>query len=182
MGVSFSRGSELDVLDRYAIAAETHGAETVVRVTSDCPLMDPAIIDELVDFYHKGVNGVPFDYVSNSLERKYPLGFEAEVFSTKALLQAHKSARLPAEREHVTVFIRNHPELFNLGSFCGADDAAHLRVTVDTEEDFRLIEKILGKIYLSNPSFTYQDVVTLLRNTPELVDINRHVIQKKAIS
>lgn len=174
--VPLFRGSEDDVLDRYYQAAKSFDADVVVRVTGDCPLIDPKIIDETIDFYLKTYPN--YDYVTNTLERTYPRGLDVEVFSFDALKKAAQDATLPAEREHVTPYIYTHPDLFSLGNITLTPNESHHRWTVDTEEDFLLISHILTALYPTNPDFHMHDVLNLLKQHPEWIRINANIKQK----
>ncbi len=131
-GAAIYEGSEEDVLERYVGAAKESGADVVVRITSDCPLIDPVLVDRVVRFFLAG----NFDYASNSLERGFPRGLDVEVMSREALERAHVEAKGGDEREHVTLYLYRHPEQFRLGSF-------ERRLTVDTMEDFVQVERLL---------------------------------------
>lgn len=162
------RGSEHDVLARYHLAIERFPADVVVRITADCPLIDPAIVDEAIAAYEP-------DYVSNMLETTYPYGMAVEVFSAQALREAHREAKDPAEREHVTPFIYRHPERYRLRSLTMAPNLSHHRWTVDTPEDFELVSRLLKTL---KPHFTLQDVLAVLDEHPDWCAINAHVEQK----
>ena len=162
------RGSEHDVLARYHLAIERFPADVVVRITADCPLIDPAIVDEAIAAYEP-------DYVSNMLETTYPYGMAVEVFSAQALREAHREAKDPAEREHVTPFIYRHPERYRLKSLTMAPNLSHHRWTVDTPEDFELVSRLLKTL---KPHFTLQDVLAVLDKHPDWCAINAHVEQK----
>ena len=162
------RGSEHDVLARYHLAIERFPADVVVRITADCPLIDPAIVDEAIAAYEP-------DYVSNMLETTYPYGMAVEVFSAQALREAHREAKDPAEREHVTPFIYRHPERYRLRSLTMAPNLSHHRWTVDTPEDFELVSRLLKTL---KPHFTLQDVLAVLDKHPDWCAINAHVEQK----
>ena len=131
-GVAIYRGAEHDVLSRYVGAAREQGAEVVVRLTADCPLIDPVLVDQVVEFFLTG----SFDYASNTLERGFPRGMDVEVFSIEALERADAETSDPQEREHVTLYLYRHPDRFRTGHF-------ELRLTVDTPADFALVEKML---------------------------------------
>lgn len=176
-GVLCYRGSLNDVLDRYAKAAEEHRATTVVRICSDCPLMDPAVVDQVIGYYLD--HQQDYDYVSNCLERTYPRGQDVEVFSRQALTTAAREARLPEEREHVTPFFYRHPERFRLGSVKGKRDYSSLRWVVDTPDDLALITQLLEAVVSHQPQFGMQDVLEVLRRHPEWSEINAHVKQKE---
>lgn len=176
MGVASFRGSEHDVLSRYAGAAAAHGADLVVRVTSDCPLLDPQLVDELIE--HCRRNAGTLDYVSNMLEPSYPYGMAVEVMTMTALLAAAAQATRDDEREHVTPFIYRHPERFRLWSVRHATDLSHHRWTVDTPEDYELVGRIFASLHPLKPEFVMDDVLGLLRENSEWSRINQHVVQK----
>jgi spore coat polysaccharide biosynthesis protein SpsF len=174
--IHFFRGSSYDVLDRYYGTAKKYHADHIVRVTGDCPLIDPSIIDQMIRFY---MDSLPlYNYVSNSLERTYPRGLDVEIFSFDLLEKAANEATLLEEREHVTLYFYTHPEMFSLGSVKGEIDISKHRWTVDTVEDFSLIEKILTALYPKNHTFTTEDILRLLDKHPEWVKINSHIQQK----
>ena len=162
------RGSEDDVLARYHLATERFPADVVVRITADCPLIDPAVVDEAIAAYEP-------DYVSNMLEITYPYGMAVEVFSAQALREAHREAKDPAEREHVTPFIWRRPQRYRLKSLTMAPNLSHHRWTVDTPEDFELVSRLLKTL---KPHFTLQDVLAVLDEHPDWCAINAHVEQK----
>ncbi len=179
LGVPVSRGSEADVLSRYAEAAQAHGADAVVRITSDCPLIDPAVVAEVIAFYQAHVGS--YDYVSNTLDRTYPRGLDVEVFSANVLAQAHREATQPEEREHVTPFLYRHPERFRLAQVKQAENHAGERWTVDTPEDFELIRRILEALYPVNPQFHQADVLALLDANPDWRALNAEIVQKPVL-
>ncbi len=170
------RGSEDDVLLRYREAAASRGADAVVRVTADCPLIDPEVVDRIVAFYR--ANAGKYDYVSNVLTRTYPRGLDTEVFSRVALERVHREAEDPREREHVTLFLNSRPDRFRLGNVVGARDESAHRWTVDTPEDFEFVRRVLEKLYPADPGFGTADVLRLMEEDPALAEINRHVRQK----
>lgn len=175
--VPLFRGSSEDVLNRFYLAAKAFQADVIVRVTSDCPLIDPKITDEVIQFYLK--NYPKYDYVSNSHVRSFPIGMDTEVFSFKALQEADEQATLPEEREHVTPFIYRRPNHFSCSVITHKPNLSHLRLTVDTIEDFELISKLLNELYPKNPDFSMDDVVkTLLVDHPDWLNINAHIKQK----
>lgn len=175
-GVPCHRGSEHDVLSRYAEAARLHGADAVVRITSDCPLIDPVLIDQLIATFEAGDN----DYVSNMLPPTWPYGMAVEVFSAAALAQAHAEATQAAEREHVTPFIYWHPERYRLRNVASPVDLSHHRWTVDTPEDYELVRRLFDHLMPTHPQFTLADVLALLEAHPGWIAINQHIRQKPA--
>lgn len=176
-GVKVYRGSELDVLSRYYGAAKAFGADVVVRVTSDCPVIDPAVVDQVIGHYldHRD----EYDYVSNTQVRSFPRGMDAEVFSMEALELAYREGRLDYEREHVTPFLYRHPERFRVGQWVFPENRGDERWTVDTPEDFELLRRIIEALYPGKPEFTLADILQLLDRHPDWRQINAHVNQKK---
>jgi len=177
LSVPVYRGPEEDVLARYYETAVRFHADPVVRLTADCPIIDPAVIDRVVACYVR--NQGKYDYVSNTLERTYPRGMDTEVVSFRALKRAFEEAKDPASREHVTAYIYRHPDRFRIGKVSHPADESRHRWTVDTGEDFLLIQKIIERLYPENPLFTMDDVLRVLRENPEWAEINAHVEQKK---
>ena len=172
----FWRGPEADVLARYAGAARAFGAATIVRLTSDCPLLDPQLIDAAVERF-AGASGA-CDYLSNMLPPTFPYGQAVEVFTAAALEAADREATDPAEREHVTPFIYWRPARFRLQSLTMSPDLSGHRWTVDAPEDFELVSRLLGTLYASRPGFAIADVLDVLAVHPEWEKINVHVAQK----
>lgn len=168
------RGSILDVLDQFAEAARVTRAEAIIRVTADCPLIDPDVIDDVVTLYLQG----GWDYVSNTLERSYPRGLDVEVMSAAAVIVAADEARAPSEREHVTPFIYGHPDRFRIGQVRCDLDRSGERWTVDVPADLELVSRIIGALYPANPRFRMNDVLSLLDTNPSWRGINEHVQQR----
>lgn len=176
LGLAWYRGSETDVLARYYEAARQQGATTIVRMTSDCPLYDGALLDRMLADYA----AQPCDYLSNCFPRHYPRGLDTEIFSFAALERAYREAEAPHEREHVTPYIHQHPERFRLRNFSdNAPDRSALRWTLDTPEDWALIRTIYEALYPQNPQFTTDDIYALLARHPEISALNAHIEQKK---
>jgi len=170
------RGSEQDVLDRYYQAASAHAAEAVVRITSDCPLIEPKVVDRVVDEFLQRQPAV--SYASNAVPRRtYPRGLDTEVFTFTALERAWREDDRPAYREHVTPYINSNPELFSIHCVEHSEDYSHLRWTVDTPEDLELVRRIYDA--LGGDDFTWDEVRALLDEHPQWLEINRHVEQKK---
>lgn len=168
-GVHSFRGDLDDVLDRFYRAAEPFAPDHVVRLTGDCPLIDPDVIDSIVELHLAESN----DYTSNTMLPTFPDGLDAEIMTWSALTIAWKNASLLSEREHVTPFIHKHPERFRLGNFKRADgDLSHLRWTVDEPEDFLFVHRVYKALYPNNPAFTTDDVLNLLQEHPEFETIN----------
>ena len=168
------RGSEEDVLDRYYQAAVAHNAEAIVRITSDCPLIEPEIVDRVVNEFLSHYPEV--EYVSNNLQRTFPLGLDVEVMSFDALEKAWQEDCNPVLREHVTPYLRRHPEKFRTLNVANDIDYSYMRWTVDTIEDLTFIRKIYN--HFQSDTFTWREVLRLLEMHPEWLEINRHVQQK----
>lgn len=175
-GVLVFRGSEDDVLERYALAAQAAAADIVVRVTSDCPLIDPRVVDAGVDLLLRSLPDC--DYVSNTLERTFPRGLDTEVFTRAALERAHEEARDPYEREHVTPFIWRRPERFRIRQLHSDTDASDGRWTLDTEEDLEFLGRVFDALGAGATEATWTDVLALLAAHPEWEAINAQVRQK----
>lgn len=165
-GADAFAGSEDDVLDRYYQAAKLFRAQVVVRVSADCPLLDPAVSEVVL----RSFLDLKVDYVSNIDPPTYPDGLDTEVFSFAALERAWREARLRSEREHVTPYIRNHPELFRLKNVEHSKDFSALRWTVDEPRDLEFARVIYSRF--GTPNFGMEDILKLLRNEPQLASIN----------
>ncbi len=158
IGVPVFRGSLTDVLARYLGAAHAFGIHgQMVRLTADCPLADPGVIDDCVRLHRK----LGVDYVSNGRRRTYPHGLDVESFGLDALEIAGRESTDPYDHEHVTPFIYRHPERFTLGELVQEKDESHLRWTVDTPEDFAFVERVYAALYPTKPDFTSDDVRAL---------------------
>lgn len=177
LGVGCHRGSEADVLERYHEAAQMALADVVVRVTSDCPLFDPEVLTRMLETFRKA-DPTP-DYLSNTLERSFPRGLDAEIFTRAALDSAHVAATQPHEREHVTPYLYGHPEAFTLHTFKREGESlAHLRWTLDTEEDW----EFMTAVFKALPAPNTAEVLALLEERPGLIALNAHVEQKRVQS
>ena len=171
------RGAEEDVLSRYHAAATVFNADVVVRVTSDCPIIDPDIVERVLLYYHE--NATELDYVSNCLTRTYPRGMDTEVFPFRILEDAFLEATEPVDREHVTPFVYRQMQRFRLANVSYHKDLSCHRWTVDTGEDFALIQRIIESLYLRIPAFRMEDVLDLFDRDASLFQINAHVAQKE---
>lgn len=167
--LKYYRGSEDDVLDRFYQTAVAFHLETIVRVTPDCPMLDPRVTDRVIKAYLNG----NYDYVSNSLVPTYPDGFDTEIFSFEVLARAWRNAELQSEREHVTAYIVKHPELFRQYNVKKeGEDLSWMRWTVDTERDYEFVGRIFEKIGKTDDIFYMEDVLKVLEENPELIEIN----------
>ncbi len=171
------RGSLQNVLDRYYQAAKMYSSTHVVRLTGDCPLIDPQLIDNIIQFHLSN----HFDYTSNAIEPTFPDGLDVEVFRFSCLKQAWEEANLPAHQEHVTPFIYQQPDRFKIGSYKNKINLSHLRWTVDEELDFKLVTKIYEALYPTNPQFTTEEILKFLENHPDLLDLNKHIKRNEGL-
>jgi len=171
-GTGSYTGSEEDVLDRYYRAAKEFAADAIVRITADCPLIDPRVLDRVIQRYLEG----NCDYAANILKLTYPDGLDVEVFSYAALERAWKEARLASEREHVTPYIKKNPDKFRLANVENNVDLSHLRWSVDEKEDLEFVRQVYKHLYKEGHIFYMEDVVGLLERHPDLKQINRGII------
>ncbi|OHE78485.1 MAG: hypothetical protein A2107_15665 [Verrucomicrobia bacterium GWF2_62_7] len=178
-GAGIFRGSKEDVLSRYYGAAAKYGYDAVVRITSDCPCVDPGLVDDLVKRHIKS----RADYTANVVTLTYPDGYDIEVFSFAALQNAHKLAKARPDREHVTAFIRANPRLFRVVSVEAPSRYRRpdLRLTLDTPEDYALLCAVYDDLYPRNKTFGIDDVFRLFRRKPWLETINRRSLAKKVL-
>ena len=169
------RGDEEDVLDRYYHAAITHQADVVVRITSDCPLIEAEIVDQVVGEFLERQPEV--DYACNVLPRRsFPRGLDTEVMRFDVLERAWCEDLNPAWREHVTPYIQRNPYLFHIHGIMNEVDYSHMRWTVDTPEDMAFVRRIYS--HFGHDRFSWREVLTVLEQHPEWLEINRRVEQK----
>ena len=166
--LEFFRGESKDVLDRYYNCAKKFNFPIIVRITSDNPLIDPKIVDTIIDKFRNS----SYDYMQTDFDRE-PLGFAVEIFTFKSIEKAWTEAKLPSEREHVTPYFYTNPEKFSIKRITQEKNLSNIRCTVDTEYDFKLIEKIISKIK-SRPIYQ-NDILKLFEKEPDLLNINKHV-------
>jgi spore coat polysaccharide biosynthesis protein SpsF len=167
-GVPCFRGSLNDVLDRFYQCARRYEAGHLVRLTGDCPLADPGLIDSLVEFYLQQA----VDYASNCRPPTLPDGLDAEVIRFDVLAAAWREAVDPFEREHVAPFIVRRPQRFSIANWKWPVDLSHMRWTVDEPEDLAFVTRIYEALYPTSPDFGIDDVLALLRKQPDLAEIN----------
>jgi glutamate-1-semialdehyde 2,1-aminomutase len=168
IGYACEQGSENDVLDRFVCAAHKHQADIVVRITGDCPLLDPVIIDNMIVMFKNG----KYDYITNSNPPTFPDGLDAEVMSFYCLEEAHKNSFLHSEREHVTPYLRAHPEKYRLGNYASNIDLSHMRWTVDEPEDFEFVSLVYHNLYSGNDIFSTEQILALLKERQGFQEIN----------
>lgn len=174
LGIETFFGSPKDVLKRYYQAAKKFEIDPVVRITADCPIIDPETVDEVIDYYFKGT------YDKCGLSGDFPNGLDVVVFSFKALETAFNEAKLPSEREHVGgEFFEKQPDRFKLGRFTKFKDQRHYRWTLDEPVDYELLKHFFDALYDKNPLFSYKEIFKLLEARPELLKINDHIIRNE---
>ena len=173
------RGSEDDVLDRFYQAAKAFQLKDIIRITGDCPLFDWQICDEVIDFYLEN----KYDYVSNVRPPTFPDGLDIEIFSFEALEKTWQNAKLKSEREHVTAYIGNHPEIFRIGNLIrNGNDLSGLRLTLDEGQDLVLIRKIYGALYKKKKYFVLDDILKFLGQNPKLLKINKSIKRNEGLA
>jgi len=170
------RGSEESVLSRYYEAAQQWGGEIIVRVTADCPLIDPQLVEAMINFYLAN----DFDFVTNvGLEkalRTYPRGMDTEIFNMALLKEAYKQANEPYQFEHVTPYMYEHSQ--SIHYYKNSEDNSQIRLTVDTLEDYQLIKRIYQEFYHGKYDFSIDEVIMFLKENNDLLAMNKHVTQK----
>jgi spore coat polysaccharide biosynthesis protein SpsF len=177
MNVKSFRGSVDNVLDRVLNAARTYKADVIVELTGDCPLFDPEVIDRVVQTYLDN----DYDYVSNNLKDKtWPAGTEAKVFSLNTLDEVNRLTTDKFDREHVSLYIYEHPERYRLFDVIAPPELRRpeLRLTVDTKEDFELVESIYKALYKGGRIFTLKEIIQLLDKNEHLRGVNKEIKQK----
>lgn len=177
-GVKVFRGSEEDVLSRYYYAAKENNIDVVVRITADCPLIDPIVVDEIIGCYLSNDYDIVTNAGSNLSQRTYPRGLDTEIFSFKKLENAFNNAKEKYQREHVTPYIyENSGRTYY---YKNTIDYSKYRWTLDTVEDYELLEKIYDRLYKNRHNFYLEDIISIFEKDPNLFEINAHVEQKKA--
>ena len=174
LGIRVYRGSDNDVLDRYHGAAKEFEADAVVRITSDCPVIDPEVSDKVIaKFIESGA-----DYVSNTVDRSYPRGLDTEIVKRTCVDRAWAEATERFQRVHVTPYFYQNPAMFRILQVRGESDLSDMRWTVDTPEDYEFLSAIYRQ-FGGEDDFSWRDVLRLLNTSPELREINRHIRQKE---
>ncbi len=173
-GISVFRGHPFDLLDRHYRVGKLYNADVVVKIPSDCPLIDPKIIDKVITYYKNHYR--EYDFVSNLHPPTYPDGNDIEVIPIRVLEYAHKNATKQYEREHTTPFIWDNPEIFRIGNCTwetGYNYSMSHRWTLDYDEDYHFVREIYRRLYPKNPHFNIYDILTLIDEKPEIADLNR---------
>ena len=174
MAIESFAGSEDDVLDRYYQAAKKYDAETVVRITADCPMIDPEVTDRIIGHFLKNRHNV--DYAHTGLS--FPDGLDTEVFAFDTLERAWLEARWLSEREHVTPYIKNSG-VFRIATVEYEDDLSHMRWVMDDERDLELVTEVFHKLYKEHETFHLRDVLDFLNKRPELLTLNKSTVRNE---
>jgi len=175
-GLNFYRGSEDDVLDRYYQTAKKYNVKNIMRLTADCPLIDPDICDSIANVYFE--SGV--DYIRTG--ETFAEGLDCEIISFSVLTKAWQESILNAEREHVTLYILNHPKLFKIMVKENEADDSRYRMTVDEEEDFLVVKTILENLYKGNNSyFTVKEIKSYLETHPEVYRLSSNITRNEGL-
>lgn len=180
MSVNCFRGSENDVLDRVLKAAKSVEADIIVELWGDSPLIDPVLIDKIVEYYLTN----NYDCVGTTLpnfKKTFPLGLSVLIFPTRILDEVEKVTQKQEDRENVSNYIYEHPEKYKIGSMPCPDDLnfPELRFTVDEESDFELVKTVFENLYLTNKDFRASDVIKFLNSHPQIRNLNKHVVQRR---
>ena len=173
--ILFFRGSEGDVLDRFYRTAKSFCIDAIVRITPDCPLIDPKIVDKVIKRFLIG----NLDYISNVHPPTYPDGLDIEVFSFETLKKVWKEAKKASEREHVTPYILNHHRMFRISNIENEVDLSYMRWTVDEERDLKFVKEIYKRLYKNNKIFYMTNILNLLKKEPELSRINEGILRNE---
>jgi len=178
--IKYFQGSMDNVLERYYLSAKEFGAgnkDVIVRITSDCPLIDVSILERVVSFFKEG----GYDYASNRIDRTVPVGLDVEVFNFSVLKDAYKKATLGYEREHVTPYIYlTKKDKYRIGSFLDATDNSKYRLTLDEESDYLAIKEVYRK-FNNRTNFDYDSLIKMLESNSYIYDINSNVCQKQVV-
>lgn len=174
IGIDYFRGSLNDLLSRHYYAAVKFGGDVIVKIPSDCPLIDPKIIDKVIGYFLE--NYGKYDYVSNLHPQSYPDGNDVEVFTFEALQKAFREATQDFEREHTTPYFWENPDIFRIGNVeweTGLNLSMEYRFTIDYNEDYRFIKAVYSELYLKNKYFSLEDILKLLEEKEEIAKINK---------
>jgi spore coat polysaccharide biosynthesis protein SpsF len=172
-GIKWFRGSDDDVLDRYYRAARTFGADPIVRITADCPVIDPTIVDEVIkEFFEE-------DYDVYGLGGEFPDGLDCSMFAYRVLEDTWKNAKLPSEREHVGPYMKKHPEKYKTGAYEKFSGLARHRWTLDEEADLRFLEAVFERLYKEGEIFLTRNILDLLETEPRIMEINSGITRNE---
>lgn len=176
IGIEVFRGDENDVMGRVVNAGKSVDADVIVEITGDCPIIDPEIIEQAIRIYQENT----YDYVGNQHVRSYPDGMDVQVFALDTLVKSELMTNEPLDREHVTLHIRNNPQIFSHLNIVAPPEQhwPDLGLTLDEQSDFNLLKVIIENFHDNNPLFSCLDVVRFLRANQQLLDINSEVLRK----
>jgi spore coat polysaccharide biosynthesis protein SpsF len=177
IGADVFCGSLDNVLDRFYQAAIKFKPEHIVRLTGDCPLIDPEVVDRMIGIYQAQA----CDYGTNCMPPTYPDGLDAEIFSFKALKEAHEEAVLPSHLEHISLFFEGQPKRFKIANLACDRDLSKMRWTVDEPQDFEFVKSIYEALYALKPCFSMQDILGLLKERPELLLLNQDFMRNEGL-
>ena len=180
-GIDVFRGSELDCLDRYYQTAKYYDAQIILKITSDCPLIDPKLVDKIIQFF---LDNEDLDYASNVRPPTFPDGLDVEIFTFDALENAWRNSKDPIDREHTTTFIHSQPEKFKIGNYFMPKNKnlfLSQRWTVDYPEDFEFVKTVFENLYFKKEVFLMDDILAFLKKYPDVWKINSHLISKNAV-
>ncbi len=169
-GIIGFAGNELDVLDRHFQCAKEIKADPIIRITSDCPLIDPILSEKSLQYYLSN----KYDFVSNTITPTFPDGLDTEIFSYGALEKAACEAKLPSEREHVTPYFTKHPEKFKISNYANDSDLSNLRFTLDREQDLIFIREIYSRMK-PKTIFSMDEFLKIFSSNPKLLEINQGI-------
>jgi len=179
--INYFCGSSIDLLDRYYNCAKKFECDPIIRITADCPFIDPKVIDSVVEKFVKN----SFDYVANNIEKvgdnwqnsmcKFPQGMTVEISTFVALEKAWREAKKPSEREHVFPYIQFNPKLFNISNVINDIDLSYIRCTVDRNEDLIFMRKLYEQFPKNNKTITINEIKKAIKNNPDLVAINNKI-------
>jgi spore coat polysaccharide biosynthesis protein SpsF len=172
-GIDCFRGSDDDVLDRFYQSARLYGADHVVRITADCPVVDPIVVDEIIEMYFRD----GYDVCRPGTE--FPDGLDCAVFSFKVLEDTWQNASLLSDREHISPYMEKHPEKFRVGMYERYKGLAHLRWTLDEEDDYRFLQEIYDRLYEPGKIFYAEDILRVLEKEPHLSEINAWIVRNE---
>ena len=173
--IQFIRGSEEDVLDRFEQCATSFEAKDIIRVTADCPFIDPDIVEQLIHYYQK--MGSDYSYLSP----KFAEGLDVEIFSILALRQAFENANLRSEREHVTLYFSNNPDKFKISMLDQTEDHSQFRFTLDNKEDYEVLLKIYDYFKGRCAEVSSQEIINFLRKHKSVFEINSGITRNEGL-
>ena len=178
IGIKSFCGSEEDVLDRFYQAAKLFNPEHIVRITADCPLIDPKVIDKVIKLHLKE----KADYTTNTLKETFPDGEDVEIFTFEALSKAWQDAKILSEREHVTPYIKKHQDIFKIRNLECYQNLSNKRWTIDNPEDYLFLKVIFKNLFLKNNLFGIEEILEFLNKNPNVEIINQHINRNEGYS